>query len=173
MYYLTFNLKKHICSRRIDAISGDLIIADTNMWQEDIRNLYLDYVNCIPPKRSRHLNFKPVNIDKVHIEDLYEGFERARVALEAYIYLHWLKGDIHWQDECHFFKQITRKCVITKEMIVRDSSLNSIISLMKARGIKHPEKYVYDGMPTDAYSLDILCDTILYDEVDIYDFQRI
>ena len=116
LLHLQFDLRKHLCSLTIPR--GVELIADTSDWRSDIRKLYKEYVNCNPPS-GRHLNFIPANTKKVHPIDLSENFEQARVALEAYVYLHWLKGDIIW-DNPGWFIRICRNCDIHKNMIVKE-----------------------------------------------------
>lgn len=119
---LHFNLTKHTCTKpvNLDSISYP-IIDDTCDWKRDIRELYSAYANCIPPVGYCKLNFIPANLKYTSPACLHEDFERSRVALEAYIYLHHLKGDITWDDESRFFVKITKGCVITRKMIIKEN----------------------------------------------------
>lgn len=115
---LRFNLKKHTCTFKVDPdITGALLIADTENWIDDIHKLYKAYAQCIPPESCRGLNFIPARLKDHKAITLTEDFDRARIALEAYVYLHWLKGDIVWNDENGFYVPVCRNCVITKQAV--------------------------------------------------------
>lgn len=118
---LRFNLSKHTCTEQVefDELSYP-IIEDTTDWIRDVRALYEAYANCIPPVGRRPINFIPANLKYVSALHLSENFEQARVALESYIYLHYIKGDIVWPDANRFFIRIARNCVITRKMLIKE-----------------------------------------------------
>ena len=118
---IRFNLTKHTCTKKVDFDTLDYpIIDDTTDWIRDVRLLYERYKNCIPPTGRQKINFIPANLKRVSPTVLSESYEKARVALEAYIYLHWQKGDLTWTDDRHFFVKITPDCVITRKMIIKE-----------------------------------------------------
>ena len=86
-------------------------------WCKEVETLYTTFSQALPPMHYRHGNFLVLPDDKFDFANATTDFHRCRLALELFILLHSLQGDLEWEDPSKFYIKIGGRCIVYRDWI--------------------------------------------------------
>lgn len=86
-------------------------------WSKTLADMYSAYYNC-RPQHCRHLNFCPIELEKLDDTIISCDFHHRRVILDMFIIFGYHRGLFEWKNSDYFMVKVHNNCVVFKDWLV-------------------------------------------------------